>query len=112
MTRYIDADKLHYKKIYASAGYEEKPVVVVFAKEIDKQNHLELAPIIHAHWDCIENVISYEGTFDAYECSHCHKSFLDDLCENNGSDYVDAKKDFEYCPFCGAKMDEETKEKK
>ena len=73
---------------------------------IDDQPAVDAVPIVHAHWNCIENVHSYEGTFDAYECSHCHKSFLDDLCENNGSDYVDAKKDFKYCPFCGAKMDE------
>lgn len=73
---------------------------------IDDQPAVDAVPIVHAHWDCIENVFSYEGVFDAYECSHCHKIFLDDMCQNNGSDYVDAKKDFEYCPFCGAKMDE------
>ena len=70
---------------------------------------VDTVPVVHAHWNCIENVVSYEGTFDAYECSHCHKSFLDDLCENNGSDYVNAKNDFKYCPFCGAKMDGERK---
>ena len=73
---------------------------------------VEAVPVVHAHWNCIENVVSYEGTFDAYECSHCHKSLLDDLCENNGSDYVNAKNDFKYCPFCGAKMDEKVEEKK
>ena len=67
---------------------------------------VDTVPVVHAHWDCIENVFSYEGTFDAYECSHCHKSFLDDLCENNGSEMVDAREDFKFCPFCGAKMDE------
>ena len=76
---------------------------------IDEQPTVDAVPVVHAHWNCIENVVSYEGTFDAYECSHCHKCFLDDLCENNGSDYVDAKKDFKYCPFCGAKMDGDQK---
>ena len=73
---------------------------------IENEPIVDAVPVVHAHWNCIENVVSYEGTFDAYECSHCHKSFLDDLCENNGSDYVNAKKEFKYCPFCGAKMDE------
>lgn len=68
---------------------------------------VDAVPAVHAHWDYIENVVSYEGTFDGYECSHCHEMFLDDMCQNNGSDYVDAKKDFKYCPFCGARMDEE-----
>ena len=81
-------------------------------EELNKAPAVDAVPVVHAHWDCIENVISYEGTFDAYECSHCHKSLLDDLCQNNGSDYVNAKNDFKYCPFCGAKMDEKTEEKK
>lgn len=70
-----------------------------------KEKTVDAVPAVHAHWNCIENVFSYEGTFDGYECSHCHKMFLDDMCQNSGSDYVDAKKDFKYCPFCGAKMD-------
>lgn len=36
MSRYIDADKLHYKTVYISEGYDSKRAVVVFAKEIDK----------------------------------------------------------------------------
>ena len=98
--RLIDADEI--LKDPTHIGF----MTIIEAKTIDA------VPVIHAHWDCIENVFSYEGTFDGYECSHCHKMFLDDMCQNNGSDYVDAKKDFKYCPFCGAKMDEKTEEKK
>ena len=121
--RLIDADKLEnilsgleeeYKAEISQDGRTEDPfsdgilsaMFTVFG-EIKKAPAVDAVPVVHAHWDCIENVISYEGTFDAYECSHCHKMFLDDMCQNNGSDYVDAKKDFKYCPFCGARMDEE-----
>ena len=108
MTRYIDAKKLlnevrnYCKTVYCQPSKTEAELQSI----IDRQPSADVQPVVHAHWDCIENVHSYEGTFDGYECSHCHKMFLDDMCENNGSDYVDAKNDFEYCPFCGAKMDE------
>jgi NAD-dependent SIR2 family protein deacetylase len=72
---------------------------------------VDAVPVVHAHWNCIENVFSYEGTFGGYECSHCHKMFLDDMCENNGSEMVDAREDFKFCPFCGAKMDEKVEDK-
>ena len=113
MNRYIDAER--YKKKLLNwvkdcdqddaEQVRDGTVIEDCAYSIDDEPSADVAPVIHAHWNCIENVHSYEGTFDAYECSHCHKSFLDDLCENNGSDYVDAKKDFKYCPFCGAKID-------
>lgn len=34
--RLIDADKLHYKKVWIRYEHDEKSAVVVFAKEIDK----------------------------------------------------------------------------
>ena len=61
----------------------------------------------HGHWIEKENVISWEGHFSMYVCSACNKGFLDDLCENNGTEIVDAYKDFKYCPFCGTRMDGE-----
>ena len=105
MTRYFDADSL--REYWLTNGKNERVYNTNdFLDSIDYQPSADVQLVVHAHWDCIENVHSYEGTFDGYECSHCHKMFLDDMCENNGSDYVDAKKDFKYCPFCGAKMDE------
>ena len=41
--RLIDADKLHYKKVYTIESY--KSAVVVFAKEIDKANTIDAIPI-------------------------------------------------------------------
>ena len=41
--RCIDADKLHYKKVYISSGWDvAKSSVVVFAKEIDKAPQFEV----------------------------------------------------------------------
>lgn len=59
-------------------------------------------------WELKEDILSWEGTFDGYFCSECGKGFLNDLCCNNGDDWVDVKKDFKFCPFCGADMRGET----
>ena len=59
-------------------------------------------------WELKEDLLSWEGTFDGYFCSECGKGFLSDLCCNNGADWVDVKKDFKFCPFCGADMRGET----
>ena len=55
-------------------------------------------------WELKEDILSWEGTFDGYFCSECGKGFLNDLCCNNGADWVDVQKDFKFCPFCGADM--------
>ena len=61
---------------------------------------------VHAHWECLDIVFSYEGEFGAYVCSNCNRAFLDDLCQDNGAERVNVGKEFKYCPFCGARMDE------
>lgn len=61
-------------------------------------------------WIYDDDVLSYEGHFGAYTCSCCNKTFLDDLCMNNGSDEINVGNEFAYCPFCGAKMGSEVSE--
>ena len=52
----------------------------------------EVAPVTHAHW--------IRNEFGVPICSACHKGW-DDQPEKDGSPL------FEYCPCCGAIMDEE-----
>ena len=70
--------------------------------------HLELVPSVEERkkgkWELQEDIFSWEGIFDGYFCSECGKGFLNDLCCNNGTDWFDVKKDFKFCPFCGADM--------
>lgn len=56
----------------------------------------EVVPVVHAHW-----IESYWGATGA-ECSNCHW-----VIPAYDMDYQEVKHDFEYCPYCGAKMDEE-----
>lgn len=52
----IDADKLHYKKVWIRYEYDEKADVVVFAREIDKAEKIEAIPVewiedyVQDHW--------------------------------------------------------------
>ena len=110
MTRYIDADELEKRTVLVEGDDFDGEYVIPYVS-FEMLPTVDTVPVVHAHWNCIENVFSYEGTFGGYECSHCHKMFLDDMCENNGSEMVDAREDFKFCPFCGAKMDEKVEEK-
>ena len=56
----------------------------------------DVSPVIHAHW--FESYWSGTGT----ECSNC--GGVVSACD---MDYQDVIHDFEYCPYCGAKMDGE-----
>lgn len=60
-----------------------------------------------AKWEVNDDVITYEGHFTGYFCSECGKGFLDDLCDNNGADRIDAYDEFKFCPFCGERMEKE-----
>ncbi len=65
-----------------------KGMVEIFTRAIEAQPTIDAEPVVHGHW--IENSCLY-GTF----CSRCG--------ENYGIP-------FNFCPNCGAKMDEEVKE--
>lgn len=93
MPRYIDAEKIDFGKAFYGG----------FARDIrDAANSLisevptaDVAPVIHAHWkpikkrmyDCVDRIVTV-----AFSCSNCGRS--------NGLRC-------NYCPRCGAKMDEE-----
>ena len=88
MGRYIDAEALYWE-IRNSGCFE-------IAKHIKQYPVADVKPVVHAHWiedkadmDCGVPVIF------GYSCSNC-----------NGTD----KHKGNYCPNCGAKMDEGAEE--
>ena len=54
---------------------------------------IETKPVVHAHWT---------GS-DGMDCSHCERSYMDvaDADSYESGDIPD------FCPYCGAQMDEE-----
>ena len=78
--RLIDAD-------YASdaVGFDE------FTETLDMMPTVDAKPVVHAHW--IDN-----GRDKSFTCSNCKSGCL----LNYEADYHKS----DYCPHCGAKMDE------
>lgn len=77
--RYIDANSLKQKWLFL--GKDGKP----YRDEIDAQPTADVAPVVHGEW----KPNNLNG-FKIYDCSNCGV-------------HMEAK--FNYCPFCGARMD-------
>lgn len=84
--RLIDADKL--REYYESRGYD-----LVVLRNIDDMPTVDAEPVRHGHW-----VSRFTGNQCIVFCSNCRT----EACE-----IVDCEIEYNYCPNCGAKMDEE-----
>ena len=89
MSKYIDADRL-YKDITRSIDYCEDILEIV-----ERQPAADVAEVRHGRW--IDYSDEYDGGY--YECSVCGEPwvFIDGTPKDNNANY---------CPNCGAKMDE------
>lgn len=92
MERYIDADK--FVKSLEKQSYYSKTNIET---RISKMPTADVQPVIHAHWEIIYE--SSAGVTDA-RCSNCGYESL--AYEND----VHTDENCNYCPCCGAKMDE------
>lgn len=87
MTRLINADAL--KKHYA---WWEDDRQKLFDSIVDSQPTVDAAPVRHGRW------ISRPAPSNSY-CGYL-------ICSNCGEEVNDAY-EYNYCPHCGARMDEE-----
>lgn len=87
--RLIDANKIKYTE-YRGGGGREYPENVVTEDEIAKMPTVDAVEVVHGHW-------CWEGRFRA--CSKCG-SYVE-FTETLGASH------WKYCPYCGAKMDQE-----
>ncbi len=112
MAEYIEREELmKYPIVY---GIES---ILEYAQDLPAA---DVAPVVHGHWLKVENDEYYDGCLEEYHvCSNCgegaittsHVEYDDiyDLDENPvdswHEEYVEILTN--YCPNCGAKMDEE-----
>lgn len=75
------------------------------------ENVKDWQPIVHAHWEWCEEIqpIDLNGmistyTWSGWKCSHCKES-IEDITDAWSK--IDSSPQVDYCPRCGAKMDEE-----
>lgn len=94
--RLIDADSL-IEECYKDGAYG-----YVDAFQIAKAPTIEAEPVRHGHWISLTNC-SNSGVY----CSVCHKKvYKEDYAWCNRKNKLRSN----YCPNCGAKMDEESDE--
>lgn len=102
MSRLIDADKLidsFYKffKSYEGIWEKDKPQYWAdnMAVVVDDAPTVDAEPIRHGHWIGID-----DEPCETYECDKCGY-ITEEIGCNNG-----IPNNFNYCPNCGASMDE------
>ena len=97
--RLIDADDLGKRIWYGNTD----PVILrgYASGLVDAAPTIEAEPVKHGRWLITQEPLSWHDV-NCVECSACHESWIydedygfDDLC------------DWNYCPNCGARMDEE-----
>ena len=102
MGRLIDTDTLHY-----IMEDPEKPKQMDYIRRfmVDKAPTVDAEPIRHGHW------IRTEAYPHRVVCSECHRTYVrnENIIEGRykGDEIVPIYcTEAEYCPHCGAKMDE------
>ena len=100
MPRYIDAQKLKDAMNIEDDANGNFNIMTAL-RCVDDAPTADVQEVRHGHWikNSLDNFRKVECS-----CSICGWSGVD-----NYDSYVDIN-DFEYCPYCGAKMDEEEQE--
>ena len=99
MSEYISRNEV-YQKLHEAGGCDASDEwgrgydagITEAIDIIDNIPSADAAPIVHGHWDC---------GYDMFEYAICSSCKWD-----SGEAWEYAKKNFKFCPHCGAKMDE------
>lgn len=112
MKRYIDANVLkNYIWSLSTHALNEWDTIGVL-DAVDKQPTEDVTPVVHAHWELEKD---YKG--EHHICSNCHSrcpsiTTTVSTVDNPYGDLLLLQEEeidieeIEYCPRCGAKMDE------
>ena len=74
--------------------------VIAFKCLIDGMPTIEAKPVVHAHWLITE--------YEYFDCSNCGRSIWNGCDSTAQAKQMLVNKEvvFQYCPYCGAQMDE------
>ena len=101
MARYIDADEIK-KEHKRFIGYLDEDMIWRLNFVTDKIPTADVTEVKHGHWNIEKiGVKNYKGT-----CSICGLYYEDEPRQ------ILTFSDMEYCPRCGAKMDEDPERKR
>ena len=97
---YIDREKID-DKIFKSAWWDDRDLDVMYDLVEDAPEE-DVAPVVHAHWVSHWENDAYTEP-GKYRCSACQG---ESLCDAYRDEIVLSN----FCPHCGARMDETQKE--
>ena len=83
----------------AFMSWDDPDLGRVIEENIERFPAADVAPVVHAYWRGIEgDGYDPEGNivWDTFECTNCGEEH-----------YADGEPTWDYCPFCGARMDGE-----
>lgn len=104
LMRLIDADSIRYTSKGCGHPYCQQVCenidgngtlckhLMTDKSEIDSLPTVDAVPVVHGHWT---RIINPRDGYDCFQCSSCKRVDLELM-------------EYDYCPRCGAKMDETT----
>lgn len=96
--RLIDADEIikeTWGVVIKDMFHMDETVEVISRKDIDNAPTIDAEPVRHGHWEWNDY-----GGFGNYHCTVCRHIPYGKFSRMHRLNYM-------YCPYCGAKMDEE-----
>ena len=99
MTEYITKEQAIDEVWDAFMSWDDPDLGRVIEENIERFPAADVAPVVHAYWRGIEgDGYDPEGSivWDTFECTNCGEEH-----------YADGEPTWDYCPFCGARMDGE-----
>lgn len=92
---YVPKDE-EIKHTCPNCNAQMQSIMIEEEEIIDSQHTVDVQPIVHAHWE-YDPDITFGFKTPEWKCSNCHVRVGEDFKVEEPTDY---------CPYCGAKMDE------
>ena len=95
MMKLIDADEFKHKWVDSFDTYHGEDCAKFFKDIIDATPSIDVNPVIYAHW--LPRKVQRRGETRHWMCSKCKKDVWFDTAK--------LENPYNYCPWCGAKME-------
>lgn len=100
MSGYIDRDFLE-RRIHETMDMQDLYLPIHFIQLMDEQDTVDAVEVKHGHWE--EQIVDDSTIIEIWQSARCSK-----CGRYHTTPYVYYFDEFNYCPQCGAKMDEVT----
>ena len=92
----------YIKRSLAKAQFTGNSLVSLCKTLIDEVPSADVKEVKHGKWIWLDND---DTTADTFFCSECRTQYITELPDEDPIDFGIRKRDLNYCPNCGARMD-------